>query len=210
MDDEFLRLSVYDFDGTLFHGDSSVKFWFFMLGKRPWMLILLPWFLVLLILHGVGLMDRHHFKQAIYIVVDGVRLSRMRQLVDMFVKKERRNIYPWAKERISKEIKDGFIIVCVSASPCFLIEGMVRSLGISHLICTELETNNGRQSNRIIGRHCRGKEKIYRLEKWAANRPFVVERFCSDSLADLPLYEIARQSFYVKNGKVFDGMPSRL
>ncbi len=204
-----LHLTIYDFDDTIYRGDSSVKFWWFLLTKRPLFFLLSPWFLLLIILHGLGIIDRNSFKQAMYLPINDVPLNQIQSWVGQYWARERNNINAWFPQRLSEEKKQGLIPVCISASPRFLIEDMIRDLDIPHLICTEMQSHEGRISHRMQGKNCRGQEKVRRLNAWAQEQgmSYIVEKFASDSKADLPLYKLAREKYFVKDGIITKGSP---
>ncbi len=204
-----LALSVYDFDDTLYNGDSSIRFWWFMLIRRPVFLLLSPWFLLLLLLHAVKLVDRDHFKQAMYIVVEGLKTEILQARVDSFWSREKKKINSWVKSRISQEKKEGLKILCISASPRFLLDQISAELGIEILICTEMKTVENHQTRFMAGPNCRGQEKVRRLQDWADLQQvkYKVVRFCSDSQADLPLYQLAEEKYKVVKGILSPGLP---
>lgn len=206
---QLLKLSIYDFDDTLYRGDSSIRFWWFALLRRPWLLLLTPWFLLILGLHACGIIQRDLFKQNMFLVIHGIPVPTLEQLVSRFWEREFPRINPWVRERLERESKEGFIHLCISASPRFLLQDTVARLGIRTLLCTEMLVQQGRQTRFMNGFNCRGEQKIRRLEQWARenNVSYEVVRFCSDSPADLPMYSLAREKYKVEHGVLSEGTP---
>ena len=59
------KIDVYDFDGTIYDGDSTVDFFFFTLFRNPRIIVKLPvifWYACLSLLHIVSLQAfKSHF-----------------------------------------------------------------------------------------------------------------------------------------------------
>ncbi|MGL4999903.1 MAG: hypothetical protein ACRC5T_13150, partial [Cetobacterium sp.] len=53
---------------------------------------------------------------------------------------------------------------------------------------------------KIIGENCKGNQKIIDLNKHIKN--YDIQNFYSDSYSDLPLFNIAKNKFLVKNNKI--------
>jgi len=77
--------------------------------------------------------------------------------------------------------------------------------------------NNNSKDNKetfiakIDGENNKGDEKVKKLNEWAKQNNFEYEitEFYSDSLADKPLYDISKKTYWIKNGVKLDGMPPR-
>ena len=69
-------------------------------------------------------------------------------------------------------------------------------LGIKHVIATKYDTKKGC----IIGKNNKGKEKIVRFREIFKNSK--VNEAYSDSLSDIPMFEIAQKAFLVKGEKL--------
>jgi len=72
-------------------------------------------------------------------------------------------------------------------------------LGVEHLLATELETEAGRYTGRIVGEPCYRDGKIAHLQRWLAETkcPFETSVFYSDSINDLPLMRWTDQAVAV-------------
>jgi putative phosphoserine phosphatase / 1-acylglycerol-3-phosphate O-acyltransferase len=62
-------------------------------------------------------------------------------------------------------------------------------LGIDHVLCSELETVDGRFTGKPVGKFCFGKEKLVRLIDFCAENNFPVDEtyYYGDSIDDLPV-----------------------
>lgn len=202
------KIAIYDFDGTLYGGETISDFYFFC-AKRNWfLLLLLPYFVILYILKKYKLISLKTFKEKCFIFL-GKKISQKK--VYKFWGKRKKKIYPWVRKELERDKKRGYYIICISATPEFLIKGIVlKYLQIDYLIGTRLSTEDNRK---IIGENCKGEEKVKRLEEWLEKRDikeYEIVKMVSDSMADKPLYDIAKYKFAVSpRGKFYKGLPKR-
>jgi putative flippase GtrA len=180
-------MNVYDFDRTIYNGDSSVDFYLFVLCRKPYLIVLLPFLLWGTILYLFGIYSKELMKETFFIFV---RFILVQETVLCFWDKKRKKIKSW----YLNQKQDGDVII--SASPDFLLEPLVCGyLGVN-LIASRVDQN----TVKFIGKNCFGEEKVIRLyELYPCS---VIENFYSDSLSDSPLAKKARQSFIVKGQKI--------
>ena len=86
--------------------------------------------------------------------------------------------------------------VIISASPFFLLNPICEKLKIKKLIASNFNKNNGTLS----GKNCYGINKVDRFREIFGN--ISIENFYTDSLSDLPLIQIANNSYIVKKNKI--------
>ncbi len=180
-------MNVYDFDGTVYRGDSTVDFWLFCLLKKPTLIKHIGKQLAALVLHLAGKIDTPEFKSRFLCFLSSV------DGVDMAEKFADARFSRIEKFYLETKRPDDVII---SASPEFLPKYFVRKLGAGALIATVVDPGTGR----LTGPNCKGEEKVKRfLEKYPDGR---IEGFFSDSKSDLPMARLAERAFRVKKGKV--------
>jgi len=182
-------MNIYDFDNTIFEGDSSVKFIKYSFLRHP---LLLTWCFIksfkecikyLLKKSDFGIIKSELFSFVKYI-------KNFDEYMNKFVLKHEKYI----KKFYLEQKKDDDVII--SASFDFVVRPFCESLGIKHIIATNYDTKKGR----IIGNNCKGKEKIVRFNKLFKNPQ--VQNAYSDSLSDIPMFEIAKKGFLVKGEKL--------
>ena len=175
-------MNIFDFDGTIHRGDSSVAFYLFCLRKRPYIALLLPVQAAAAILYGLKLIDVTAMKQVFYLYF---RLIDTQAMVPVFWEHDRHNILPWYSGIRSESD------VLVSASPEFMLEPICRELGISTLIASKVDPLTGRYT----GKNCSGQEKVRRFrEIFPDAQP---ENSYYDRDSDLPLSRLARHGFRI-------------
>ncbi len=181
-------MNIYDFDGTIYNGDSTVDFYFFILKRHPAVVSHLPKQIFAALCFKSGKYSVTEFKENFFSFLIGI--SDVSSEVDLFWKKNIKKIMPWYYEK--KKESD----IIISASPEFLLAPVCKILGNISLIASETDMKTGK----FTGENCKGQEKVKRFRKKYGNA--VIDDFYSDSLSDLPLARIAKRAFLVKKGKI--------
>lgn len=178
---------VYDFDKTVFLGESSTTFYRFCIPKHPLILLWLP----VAGIYGLGrllhLCDTTRWKEAFHGYLRVVPDAEV--LVEIFWDRMQHKIAPWLPDKLPA---GGLVI---SASPEFLIGSMCRRLGLEYM-GTRMDIRTGR----IAGRNCRGAEKPIRFRQRYPDA--VIDEFYSDSLADSPMAALSRKAFLAVKGRL--------
>ena len=179
-------MNVYDFDHTVYPGDSTLDFWRFCVKRRPSALLALPGAVLSGGLFRAGLCPRERFKERFYRFLRHV--PDVEGAVAAFWRENLSKIYPWYLER--KRADD----LIISASPDFLILPACALLGVRG-IASPVSPETGR----LLGPNCRGEEKVVRLRRDVPAGE--MGDFYSDSLSDAPLARLAGRAFLVKGGE---------
>ena len=176
-------MNVYDFDNTIYRGDSTADFYIFCLKRHKKNILKVPSLVfgaVKFYVFKKG--TKTDFKQNMYKFLKAVNYP---EDLEDFWNTHKSNIKDWY---IKQQKADDVII---SASPYFLLEPICKELGIKHLIASNVDKNTGIYT----GINCHGKEKV-RL--FNINFPKEnIDKFYSDSKSDTPLAEIAEKAFIV-------------
>ena len=180
-------INVYDFDGTIYDGDSTVDFVKYSFKKRKKTLIVLPRFLISCFLYLIKVHDKDTLKSNLFRIV--LYIDDLDRFVDEFWDIHEKKI----KNFYLKQKKKSDLIV--SASPTFLLNNISKREKFK-LIATEVDLKTGK----IIGKNCHGEEKVKRIKKEGIKS---INSFYSDSQSDLPLAKLARKAFLVKKNKVY-------
>lgn len=181
-------MNIYDFDGTIYSGDSTIDFFLFLLKRHPAILFCVPHFLLAAVKHKAGRCTTTEMKEAFFSFLP--KIPDISGEVEQFWQKNIRKIYPWY---LAQKCETDIII---SASPEFLLKTACAMLGISTLIASEVDEKTGR----FLSENCKGQEKVRRFEAQCGQA--APEKFYSDSLSDLPMAQLAGKAFLVKRGTV--------
>ena len=141
-------MNVYDFDKTIYGGDSTADFYLFSLKRHKKILLLAPSLLgAFLKFYLFRKGSKTDFKQVMYRFLRNCDIDRD---VKDFWAKNRAKI----KQYYLKQQKYDDVII--SASPEFLLEPICEILGIHYLMASRVDKNSGIYD----GINCHGKEKV--------------------------------------------------
>lgn len=183
-------MNVYDFDKTIYNGDSSIDFYFYCLKKQPKVLLCVFKQAYGIFLHAIHKLTTAEMKEYFFSYLTMLKAPEM--LVESFWDKNFAKIKNWYLQ--AKDKSD----LIISASPEFLLNPICKSLGIQKPIATQMDIKTGK----ITGENCKGKEKVKRFfEKYPNGK---IESFYSDSITDSPLAELAQNAYFVDGDKLTD------
>jgi len=180
-------MNVYDFDGTILHGDTEDYFReyvykHFKLKLKDRIELRFYDFLFKLKLVKDQTYREHTYPYISYI-------PNIKQVVKDFWDEHIKDIYPY----YLKNHKEDDVVV--SATPRILLEDAMKRLKIKTLICTEMDIKTGE-----IGKLCRAEEKVVRYNKVFNEKPF--ENYYFDKDHDMFLMKYAKNGFRVINGEL--------
>ena len=181
-------MNVYDFDKTIYDGDSTLDFYFFSIKKNPFLLRFLPIQVIGLIKYMFGICSKLEFKEKFYSFLKGIK--DVDNMVEKFWSKKQHKIKSWYLNE-----KEGTDVI-ISASPEFLLKPICNKLGINHLIASEVNKNTGV----CEGENCYGKEKVLRFKKYFTQGE--INKFYSDSLSDEPISLLAQERYIVSGNNI--------
>lgn len=192
-------MNVYDFDNTIYDGDSTKDFYLFCLKKQPNIIFCIfhqGWSLFKYIFNFI---EKDEFKEGFYIFLK--KLKDTDKYINEFWDKNQTKIKPFYKKQQQKSD------IIISASPEFLLKPICERLNIKHLIASLVDKNTGK----LLSKNCYGEEKVPRFkEHFDTNN---INEFYTDSSSDLPLTKLAKNSFMVKKDKIItwdEYKPSKL
>lgn len=180
-------MNVYDFDKTIYDGDSTLDFYRYCLSRYPALIIYGPGQVGAALLYMVGKINTTEFKEHFFSFLS--KISPLDVQVEKFWDLRQRKIKAWYLEQKRRDD------VVVSASPAFLLTPICKRLKIAPPIATEIDPVSGK----IAGTNCKGEEKVRRFrEKYPDAQ---VQSFYSDSITDAPLADLAKEAILVQGNK---------
>lgn len=188
-----MEIDVYDFDGTIYDGDSTVDFYRYCLRRQPAIIRDVPAVLIAAIklacVKGFGLAQ---FKSALFRYAKRVDLEALAR--DF-----------WAQERTRARLGAWFLktprdlpVVIASASPEFELAPIAAQLGAQALIATQVDVRTGA----VVGRNNKSREKIARIRALYGQDVTVRAMYTDDLKADGPLVDWAREGYQITHGNV--------
>lgn len=180
-------INVYDFDKTIYDGDSTIDFYLYCLNRNKTLIFMLPTQLYGMLLYILKVKEKEYFKEKFFSFIKKINVEEY--VVD-FWKKNNKKIKNWYLE--NKQTTD----VIISASPEFLLKGLEKELKIGRIIASVVDPKTGK----FTSKNCYGKEKVKRFKTEYKNTK--IKDFYSDSLSDLPMMELAKNGYIVKGNTI--------
>ena len=205
------KLSVYDFDKTIYNGETLNDFYRFYLIKKPWKIYTVIFQLWYFLLYVLKIINLEKLKENFLRFLNGENTGELKKLIREFWEKKESKINLWVKDEILKNKKETEILVAISASPTFLIIDRLRLMGFDVVIGTDFLFESTKFHSHITSKNCKNYEKVRRLDKWAEdnNIQYDIVNFYSDSIADKPLFDLAEHKYWIKKGILKNGMPQK-
>lgn len=176
-------MNVYDFDKTIYNGDSTVDFYLYCLTRHPKIIKYIPKQLKGIIMYLFKKINKTQMKEYFYLFLYSI--NNIDTEVNKFWRKNKRKIKKWYLE---KQQSDDIII---SASPYFLLQPICKEVGILKVIASNVDKITGKYQ----GTNCRGEEKVTRFKQEFPKE--TIDEFYSDSHSDLPMAQIAEKAYLV-------------
>lgn len=183
-----MKINLYDFDKTIYDGDSSTDFFFYSLSKYPKIAMIIPKIVLAGIKYKLKKISKTAMKEVIFSFVKYV--PDMDKHIASFWDTHRCYLKDFYMK--TKHDKD----VIISASPEFLLKSITEELKVMKLIGSRVDIKTGK----FKGLNCHGEEKVKRLNK--EYKDYEVLSSYSDSLSDIPILKLAKKQYLVKKDKL--------
>ena len=184
-------MNVYDFDNTIYDGESAVDFFFFCLKKDITLLRLLPLLLIKLVKYKMCLITidelREYVEKYAKDLLDD--FENLDEILKEFWKKHLKKIKPFY---LKQKREDDILL---TATFGFLIEIPVKELGIKTVISSEIDTKTGK-----LLRLCYREHKPELLKKYITENEKIC--FYTDSMNDKAMIDFADEAYLVKGKKI--------
>ena len=184
-------MKVFDFDNTIYDGESSVDFFLFCLTKKPSLIKYLPLVLRMAILYKLKKLPIEKLNEVANKVMNIVIENEKN--ADEFIKEFWKINKKKLRIDFLKMISDEDIII--SASPKLLLNGVSDYLNTPHIYGTEIDFNN-KESFYI----CYGENKLSLLKEKFPN--LHIDEVYTDSFSDMPLIKHSDTAYIIKKNGV--------
>lgn len=203
------RLAIFDVDYTLTKRETLMEFYLFMLRKNPKLIIHLPKSLISVFFYVFRIFDAAKAKENFISFIDGIEEKNMKKLVEEFYEKKLSKIfYKDAIDTMKKLKKQGCKIYLISASAEFYLNELYKIKEVDRIIGTRFTCENGKYRRKIVGQNCKGEEKVkrlmYVLKQENIEVDFENSYMFSDSLSDMPLFELVGNPYLINYRKSHD------
>ncbi|MBU3185984.1 HAD-IB family hydrolase [Clostridium estertheticum] len=203
------KLAIFDVDYTITKRETLVEFYIFMLKRNPKYIKYLPKSIFSSLFYVFKIYDASKTKKTFIRFIDGIEENDMKKIVKEFYEKRLSKIlYKDAIDTIKKMKKQGYKIYLISASAEFYLSELYNIKEVDKVIGTRFIKEHGLHRNQILGENCKGEEKVKRLKEVLLKENIEVdfENSCmfSDSLSDLPLFNLVGHPYLINYKKTHD------
>ena len=183
-------MNVYDFDNTIYDGESVFDFFLFCLKKQKSLILYFPMLLKNLFRYKAGKLSIDELYE------EAGKLTKV-------VIKNRENADEYIREFWSinaRKLKQEFLDklksddVILTASPDILIKAISDKLKTDHIIGSRIDLETGKMEFA-----CFRQNKITAFKESYPNA--VIDEFYTDSLNDMPIAELADKAYLIKKNK---------
>lgn len=185
-----MKYDLYDFDGTIYDGDSGVDLVLFAIRKKPIVILYLLKSIKMVVLYLLKLRTKEEVKSKLF--------SFLQEFpdTDEFVREfwqchERKIKQFWKKKKTHR--RD----IIISASGYFWLKPFADKYNVKDLFATDINPKTGE----VSGNNCHGEEKVKLFYDKYPNAE--IKKMYTDSINDLPLIEEAKEGFLVKRNKIY-------
>ncbi len=185
-----MKYYLYDFDGTIYDGDSSVDFFKFCLKKDKTIYKMLPKLAIKFLAYKSKNITDTELKEYVFSFLKNFK--NIDKVVKEFWETHESKIKNFYLEK--KHDQD----IIISASPEFLLKPICEKLKVKDLIASDVDKTTGKFKKP----NNRGEAKVKEFYK-KYPKTEILEMY-SDSLHDKPLLDLAKKSYFVKKNKLYD------
>ena len=182
-------MNVYDFDKTIYDGDSTVDFYFFCLRRHKKIALTFPSLVAAYTKFYIFKSGtKTQFKETMY---KFLKYCEIDEDLELFWEKHEKKIKNWYKEQRNDDD------VIISASPKFLLEPIGKKVGF-RVIASDVDKFSGK----YCGENCYYEEKVARFRKEYPKSS--IDEFYSDHYSDSPLAKLSYKAYIVNGDKISD------
>lgn len=187
-----MKLEIYDFDGTIYDGDSTIDFIKYLTKRKKSILSHYPKMGIYFIKYKLKLITKETMKECFFEIFN--KFENIDNELELFWKTHEKNIKDFYKNK--KTHKNDII---ASASPYFLLEPIAKKYKIKKLFASPVDKKTGKYN----GINCHNVEKVRLINKEYPD--CIIETMYSDDInADKPLLDLAKKSYVIKKNNIYN------
>ncbi|MBQ9894046.1 MAG: haloacid dehalogenase-like hydrolase [Ruminococcus sp.] len=184
-------MNVFDFDNTIYRGESAVDLAVFMIKSNKKVILWMPKIFWSLLKYKLCLVSREKMQDSVNDFMSKILRDKneVRSLTRDFWKKNIRKLDRSIIKRIGRDD------VIITAGPDFMLDAVKKHLGTENVICSQTD----------LDRKCViylnfGENKLKKFKEKYGDT--AIECFYTDSFNDKALMSISKKVFIVKKGKI--------
>lgn len=183
-------MNAFDFDNTLYNGESAVDLALFMIKNNKRIILWLPTIFWNLLKYKLCFISAEKVERKVNDFLRDIVRDKS-ELLSLTAKFWKTHSCKLNKALLKKVGKDDVII---TAGPDFLFSSIKSSLGTSNIICSEVDLDR----KKVVYLNF-GSNKVKKYRKICGDR--TVGCFFTDSYNDKAMMDIAKKVFLVRNGR---------
>lgn len=201
-----VQLALFDIDYTLTKKETSIELYKYMLKKDIKLIKYIPAHILTGLGYGIKVFSATDTKERFLKFLKGKEEEEIKAIVKSFYREHLINLLYEDGLKAIKEYKArGYKIYLISASPEFYVNEFYNIEGVDKVIGTKFKMEDGIFTPIVIGKNCKGEEKVKRLmeeiKKENIDVDFKNSCMFSDSLSDLPLLELVGNGYLINYNK---------
>jgi len=202
------KVALFDFDNTVASGDTIKRLLKVDLKKHPWHCVYFFKIAFIYLLYFIHVMPFEKVKAA---MLFPLKYMNNQQLQEFYEKEVVPTYYPNVVAQMQEKKDQGYIVIlCTASSEIYM---RYHHLPVDQLLGTVVDIKNGKVS--IVGKNCKGKEKINRIEGYLSRQGIKIDYNnsygYSDSDEDIPMLSLVKHKKRVllKTGEIIDFQKNR-
>lgn len=184
-------MKVFDFDNTLYRGESCIDFTLYMIRCNKRIILMLPMIFFNLIRYKLCIISKNEIETLINDSMQKIIKDKneVLSITKDFWDKNIRKLNTGLIESITEDD------AVISAGPRFLLEAVIHNIGTSNLICSEVDLDK----KQIIYLNF-GENKVKEYRKKYGTTP--IDSFYTDSYNDKAMMDISDEVYLVRKWKI--------
>lgn len=200
------KLAIFDIDFTLTKKETSMELYRYMVKRDKTLIKYIPAHILTGLGYSIKVFDATKTKERFLKFLQGTKEEELKKIVKDFYREHITQLLYEDGLKAIKDFKDhGYKVYLISASPEFYVNEFYNIEGVDKVIGTKFKMDDGIFTPIVIGKNCKGQEKVKRLmeeiEKDNIEVDFENSYMFSDSLSDLPLLNLVGKGYLINYKK---------
>lgn len=199
---EKVKVALFDIDKTIIKRDSMFSLLGYTLKKYPKTILEIVPLGFKLIKYKLGLIDTKSAKESMFYTLKYLNKD---DLYDFYKHVLKTSIYCDAENKMRELYSQNYKIILVSASPECYLKYFEEEEFIHFVIGTRLHKEENKFINKIIGKNCKGEEKVKRINEYLNKMKIIIDKensiAFSDSLSDIPMFNLVNKAYLINYKK---------
>ena len=197
--DQVEKIAVFDINGTLYLKKSKDEFFRFVCYKNSFKLLDVYHIVLYQFLMKIKAINQTEFKENFFNYLDNLPPDVVEQYAREYWSIEYPRYFNHELlERVESLRSKGIKIFCISGGLDVYMNPLYEMFPVEAHMSTQVKYTG--KTYKVIGKACKGEEKVRRLDEYFQDRPYQIVEAYSDSKE--AILDKAEKSFIVEQGKI--------